>query len=67
MTSNLQWADSPGNVTLTARATGLPRQSVVNVTQLVILDNSDLTERVGKLAPAKLQLILAGMDIIFGR
>jgi mRNA interferase MazF len=67
LTSNLRWADAPGNVKLTARATGLPRESVANVSQLVTLDKSTLTERVGKVPAAKLELVLAGIDVVLGR
>ena len=47
LTSNTRWADAPGNVLLTARATGLPKPSVANVSQLVTLDRTALTERAG--------------------
>jgi mRNA interferase MazF len=67
LTSNLRWAGAPGNVRLTARATGLPRDSVANVSQVVTLDKGNLTERVGKLTTTKLELILAGIDIVLGR
>ena len=67
LTSTLRWADAPGNVRLTARSTGLPRDSVANVSQIVTLDRSILTERVGKLARSKVDLILSGIDIVLGR
>ena len=67
LTSNLQWADAPGNVLLHARTTGLPKDSVANVTQVLTLDKKLLTERAGKLSHAKLELILAGVDIVLGR
>lgn len=67
LTSNLRWAEAPGNVQLTARATGLPRDSVANVSQLVTVDKATLTERVGKLSSAKLHLVLAGIDVVLGR
>ena len=67
LTSTLRWADAPGNVRLAARSTGLPRDSVANVSQIVSLDRTVLTERVGKLASAKLDLVLAGIDIVLGR
>lgn len=66
-TSNLKWADSPGNVHLTARVTGLPRESVANVSQVITLDKANLTERVGHLSNAKTSLVLAGVDIVLGR
>lgn len=67
LTSNVRWAEAPGNTLLTARATGLPRDSVANASQLVTLDRTVLTERVGKLPRAKVNLILAGIDVILGR
>ena len=67
LTSNLGWADAPGNVRLAARSTGLARESVANVTQLVTLDRSALTERVGKVSAATLDLILGGIDLALGR
>jgi mRNA interferase MazF len=67
LTSNIRWADAPGNVRLSSRSTGLPKESVANVSQVVALDNSTLTERVGKVSQAKLDLVLAGIDIVLGR
>ena len=67
VTSNLKWADAPGNVLLEGRATGLRRRSVANVTQVVTLDKGELTERAGRLPQAKLGLILAGIDVVLGR
>lgn len=49
ITSNTDLAALPGNVFLPAIATGLPRDSVLNVTALVTLNKSDLTDRVGQL------------------
>ena len=67
LTSNLRWAAAPGNVRLAARSTGLPRDSVANVSQLVALDRSILIERVGRLSSSKLELVLAGIDTVLGR
>ena len=67
LTSNLKWADAPGNVALTAETTRLPKDSVANVSQIVTLDRAYLTERVGKLPHAKLALVLAGIDAMLGR
>jgi len=67
LTSNLQWADAPGNIPLPARITGLPKDSVANVSQLVTLDRDLLLERVSKLSRTKLGLILAGIDIVLDR
>jgi len=67
LTTNLRWADAPGNALLTARVTGLPKDSVANVSQVMTLDKFVLTERTGKLPRSKLDLILAGIDVILGR
>jgi mRNA interferase MazF len=67
LTSNLRWAAAPGNVVLSARRTGLPRDSVANVSQIVAVDRSILAERVGHLTANDLELVLAGIDLVLGR
>jgi mRNA interferase MazF len=67
LTSNLKWALAPGNVSLSGRVTGLPKDSVANVSQVISLDKSLLTERVGKLPRPKLELLFSGIDLILGR
>ena len=67
LTSNLRWATAPGNVLIEARTSGLPRDSVANVSQLMTLDRAALTEQVGTLPQAKLELVLVGIDIVLGR
>lgn len=67
LTSNLRWAEAPGNLRLAPRLTGLSKDSVANVTQLVALDKTLLTERTGKLPRAKIDLLLSGIDIMLGR
>ena len=67
LTSNVRWATAPGNVLLPSNVTGLPKESVANVSQLVTLGKSDLTERTGKLSRSKLDLVLSGIDVVLGR
>ncbi|MDB5969815.1 MAG: mRNA interferase MazF2 [Hydrocarboniphaga sp.] len=67
LTSNLKWAAAPGNALLASRDTGLPRDSVANVSLMVALDPTLLTERTGKLAQRKLQLVVSGIDAVLGR
>jgi mRNA interferase MazF len=67
LTSNLRWSDAPGNVSLVARTTRLAKDSVANVSQVVALDKTLLTERVSKLPRAKVDLVLSGIDIVLGR
>jgi mRNA interferase MazF len=67
LTSNLKWALAPGNVNLSARVTGLSKDSVANVSQVISLDKSLLTERSGKLPRHKLELLFSGIDVVLGR
>ena len=66
LTSNLKWAAAPGNVSLAARMTGLAKDSVANVSQIVAVDKGLLTKRVGKLPRSQVELLLAGIDIVLG-
>ena len=67
LTSSLRLAASPGNVVLAAASTGLPKDSVANVSQIVSVDRSVLSDRVGNLLENDLRLILAGIDLVLGR
>ena len=67
LTSNLRWAEAPGNVVLGARTTRLPKDSVANVSQLVTLDRSTLQEHIVKLPPRRIEAILSGIDVVLGR
>ena len=67
LTRNLKWAGAPGNVLLKSDVTGLPGDSVANVSQIVALDRQGLTERVGKVGSRQLKVILNGVDIVLGR
>jgi len=67
LTSNLRWASAPGNVLLPARATGLRKDSVANVSQIITVDRSLVTRRVGHLSKRQLGLVLAGVDLVLGR
>jgi mRNA interferase MazF len=67
LTSNLKWAAAPGNVLLPKGETGLSQDSVANVSRIVALGKQQLSERVGKIRPRSLQLILSGIDTVLGR
>lgn len=67
VTSNLKWAEAPGNVLLPRSETGLEQDSVANVSLIVALDKQQLTDRVRKLPRRRFDLILAGIDIVLGR
>jgi mRNA interferase MazF len=67
LTSNLKWDEAPGNVRLPARSSGLSKDSVANVSQIVTLDRAILTERVGRISKKQLELVFAGLDVVLGR
>jgi mRNA interferase MazF len=67
LTRNQRLADAPGNVRLTASETGLDRESVANVSQLLAADRSQLIERIGNVTRRKLELVFAGIDVVLGR
>ncbi len=64
LTSNMRLADAPGNVRLTRRQSKLPRESVVNVSQLLTLDRDHLVERAGKLPAASLASVESGLRLV---
>ena len=66
VTSNTALAAMPGNVFLPAAVTGLPRDSVLNVTALVTLNKTDLTDRVGRLPLALVQEVDRGLRRVLG-
>jgi mRNA interferase MazF len=61
ITSNTALATMPGNVFLPATATRLPRDSVVNITALVTLNKTDLTDRVGEVPPSLMHEVDRGL------
>lgn len=67
LTTNMRWANVPGNVLLAARVTNLPQDSVANASLVISIDKELLIEHVGKVTRAKLELVLAGLDAVLGR
>ena len=61
LTSNARLVDMPGNVLLPAKSTGLPRDSVANVTQIVTLDEDHLSHRVGHISPRLMRRVDDGL------
>jgi mRNA interferase MazF len=64
MTSNLRRAEAPGNVLLEAGEGNLPKQSVVNVSQLYTVDKRDLVEFSGRLSQQRVRQVLAGVMLV---
>jgi mRNA interferase MazF len=66
LTTNTDLASAPGNVFVPARSSGLPRDSVANVTQLLTIDREYLIERAGKLAPQLREAVNEGLRRVLG-
>ena len=64
LTSNLRLVEAPGNVLVPAKASGLPKDSVVNVSQIVTLDRDYLLEPVGKLDKGLLRQVEDGLRLV---
>ena len=66
LTSNLRLVDAPGNVLIPAKAAGLPRDSVANVSQVITIDRDFLTEPVGRLRGQLLKNVDTGLRLVLG-
>jgi mRNA interferase MazF len=64
ITSNLKRANAPGNVLLLPGEANLPKQSVVNVSQIFTTDKSDLVEKIGTLSHQRLSEVLDGIYLL---
>ena len=65
ITANVFLANAPGNVRLAKRSTQLGKESVVNVSQIITLDKSFLSEKVGKLSAKLQEEVDEGLKLIF--
>ena len=65
ITSNLRLADAPGNVRLPIKGTGLAKASAVNVSQIITVDKTFLTQRIGRLSPRLLAEVDDGLRLVF--
>jgi mRNA interferase MazF len=66
VTSNVRLAQAPGNVLLERRQSRLPRNSVINVSQILTIDKVYLTERVSLLRPEIMARVEAGLKLVLG-
>lgn len=64
ITSNLELAAAPGNILLRRRETKLPKDSVINVSQLITLDRSYLTEQISQLPKRLLGALDEGLRLV---
>jgi mRNA interferase MazF len=67
ITSNLTRADAPGNVMLKRGEAGLPKTSVVNVSQILTVDKAELVECTGKVSASSVAAVSEGLHMLFGR
>ena len=64
LTSNLKRANAPGNVLLRKGEAGLKRDSVVNISQMLTINKTDLVEKIGSLSPARINEIIEGVLLL---
>lgn len=64
LTSNLRLAEAPGNVLIPAHDSGLPKDSVANVSQVITVDKKALVDRAGKLPPRFVRAVSDGLRLV---
>lgn len=64
LTTNLRLARARGNILVSSADTGLPRDSVINVSQIVTADKSFLTDRVGQVSDRIMSLVEDGLRLV---
>ena len=64
LTSNIKRASAPGNVLLESGEANLPKQSVVNISQVFTVDKTQLIEKIGTLPSKKVRKILDGINLL---
>ncbi len=67
LTTNLRLAEAPGNVLLAGAKTGLPKDSVANVSQIVTADRRFLTEKVSELPGSLMVRVDDGLRLVMGQ
>ena len=67
ITSNLRRAGAPGNVRLNVGEAGLPKESVVNISQIMTVNKRELVECIGQLSPARVASICDGLHMLFDK
>lgn len=67
ISGQIKFANAPGNVILSPDMTGLDRESVANISQIITVDKRSLGERIGRVTRRKLERILDGIELLIGR
>ncbi len=63
LSTNVRLLDAPGNVLVPAKASGLPRDSIANVSQILTVDRAALTERVGRVSVSLIEQVAYGLRL----
>jgi mRNA interferase MazF len=63
LSTNVRLLDAPGNVLVPAKASGLSRDSVANVSQILTVDRAALTERVGRVPASLIEQVAEGLRL----
>jgi len=66
LTTNLKRANAPGNILLKKGEGNLKKDSVVNISQIITADKSDLIEKIGSLSSSKVKQIIEGVKLLIG-
>ena len=66
ITSNMRLAEAPGNIRLPKRSSKLPRESVINVSQIITIDKCYLDDRVSKLNAQFIESLNEGLALVLG-
>ncbi len=64
LTTNLKRANAPGNILLKKGEANLKKDSVINISQIITADKSDLVEKIGSLSPSKVKQIIEGVKLL---
>ena len=64
LTSNLKRAKAPGNILLSKGEANLKKNSVVNISQIITVDKSDLIKKIGSLSPPRIEQIIEGVKLL---
>jgi mRNA interferase MazF len=65
ITSNIRLSQAPGNIFLPMKDSGLPKDSVINISQIITIDKENLSEKVRKIRPAIIHDVENGLKLIF--
>ncbi|VAX34872.1 Programmed cell death toxin YdcE [hydrothermal vent metagenome] len=64
ITSNIDRAKAPGNILLFKKEANLPKQSVVNISQIYTMDKMDLNKKIGSLSIERFEEVLSGVSLL---